>query len=368
MLKRIPLLFAAVAAISVTCFAQYSVSGGGGTFPALGSTGSGAGGTGGGTSVVNALPTGWSTYPLTTPIPAAASNIKSVTLTGLTHTWSGDVQAVLWNPTMTSGYNLVCRLGGVPPNGVGLSTDYNGNYTILAAADPMINQTWPTASATPPLPSGNYPQYYGLGPWTSGSANVFNTDLASIPVVPGTWTLFLYDGAGGDTGSLTGWTITGDTGVSAMPFCFGDGTGTACPCGNNGAAGNGCASSVNPNGANLAASGSASISNDTLSLDGTGLPASSALYFQGTTQIAAGAGAAFGDGLRCAGGTVIRLGTKTSVGGASSYPSGSPAVHVKGGDSAGDVRMYQCWYRNAAAFCTPSTFNLTNGVQITWGS
>jgi len=31
-------------------------------------------------------------------------------------------------------------------------------------------------------------------------------------------------------------------------FCFGGGTSTACPCGNAGTAGNGCASSVNPAG------------------------------------------------------------------------------------------------------------------------
>jgi hypothetical protein len=39
---------------------------------------------------------------------------------------------------------------------------------------------------------------------------------------------------------------------------------------------------------------------------------------------------------------------------------------VIGADTAGSVRTYQCWYRNAASFCTPSTFNLTNGWQATW--
>jgi hypothetical protein len=33
---------------------------------------------------------------------------------------------------------------------------------------------------------------------------------------------------------------------------------------------------------------------------------------------------------------------------------------------AGGTREYQCWYRNAAAFCTASTFNLTNGLEILW--
>jgi hypothetical protein len=151
------------------------------------------------------------------------------------------------------------------------------------------------------------------------------------------------------------------------PYCFGNGTGTLCPCG-NGAAGNGCPSSVNPAGANLASTGSASITNDTLVLNGSGMPNGSCLYFQGTTQVAAGLGAVFGDGLRCAGGSVIRLGTKTNAAGASSYPSGaSLPISVKGGDAAGNVRTYQCWYRNAAAFCNPETFNLTNAGQVTWG-
>src|SRR6185436_15891764 len=124
----------------------------------------------------------------------------------------------------------------------------------------------------------------------------------------------------------------------ATPYCFGDGTGTACPCGNTGAAGNGCASSVNAAGGNLAATGTASIANDTFSLNGSGMPNASALYFQGTTQVAAGAGAMFGDGLRCAGGTIVRLGTKTNVGGASSYPGGGTAISVKGNNVASNVR------------------------------
>ncbi|MEQ1728806.1 MAG: hypothetical protein ABL982_10525, partial [Vicinamibacterales bacterium] len=47
--------------------------------------------------------------------------------------------------------------------------------------------------------------------------------------------------------------LVGTPPPAGVPYCFGDGTGTACPCGNAGAAGNGCASSINANGANLAA-------------------------------------------------------------------------------------------------------------------
>jgi len=150
-------------------------------------------------------------------------------------------------------------------------------------------------------------------------------------------------------------------------FCFGDGTGTACPCGNSGAVGRGCANSTGV-GARLAASGSASVANDTLVLAGSGMPNSSVLYFQGTTQQSGGNGAVFGDGLRCAAGSVIRLGTKFNSAGGSEFPSGAdPLISVRGLVAAGNVRTYQCWYRNAAAFCNPETFNLSNGIQTTWG-
>jgi hypothetical protein len=154
---------------------------------------------------------------------------------------------------------------------------------------------------------------------------------------------------------------------TGTPICPGDGTGTACPCANSGAAWHGCANSVNANGGLLAATGNASVSADTLVVTGSGMPNAAVLYFQGTQTVGGGAGTVFGDGLRCAQAIVIRLGSKINAGGASHYPeSGDATISVRGVDAPGDVRFYQAWYRNAAAFCTPSTFNLTNGLQVTW--
>jgi hypothetical protein len=169
-------------------------------------------------------------------------------------------------------------------------------------------------------------------------------------------------------GSVNGLQLQKEVATPATAFCFGDGTGTACPCGNAGAAGKGCANSIDPSGARLASSGVASIAADTFTLLGTDMPNSSALYFQGTAQAAGGAGSLFGDGLRCAAGSVLRLGTKTNVAGVSQYPAGADTpISVKGLNSAGVLRHYQCWYRNAdSVFCTPSTFNLTNGLSVTW--
>ncbi len=153
-------------------------------------------------------------------------------------------------------------------------------------------------------------------------------------------------------------------------FCFGDGSGRTCPCGNNSAAQDesGCLNSFGQ-GARLRAFGNASVANDTLSLSGTQMPDSSALYFQGTSPQSGGMGVVFGDGLRCAGGTIVRLGTKLNSAGASQYPVGADApISVRGGVAAGDTRHYQVWYRNAADFCTAWTFNLSNGVTIVWNN
>jgi len=152
------------------------------------------------------------------------------------------------------------------------------------------------------------------------------------------------------------------SGSGDTAYCFGDGTGSACPCGNAGAAGNGCASSVNPSGGHMGVTGFASIAGDTLALHGSGLPVSSALYFQGTTRTSA----PFGDGLRCSGGSVIRLGTKSNASGASSYPEAAdPSISARGAVTVPGTRTYQVWYRNAAAYCTASTFNLTNASEVT---
>lgn len=158
---------------------------------------------------------------------------------------------------------------------------------------------------------------------------------------------------------------TGSCGTGT-PYCFGDASGTACPCANHSPAGSGagCLNSL-AQGALLRATGTARISADTVVLLGSGMPNSSALYFQGTAQDAQGT--LFGDGKRCASGSVIRLGTKVNAAGVSQWPvSGDPAISVRGAVPAGATRHYQIWYRNSAAYCTASTFNLSNGLSVVW--
>lgn len=161
--------------------------------------------------------------------------------------------------------------------------------------------------------------------------------------------------------------VPDDCVIAGTGYCTGQAAG-ACPCGNSGAAGRGCASSVSAAGAWLRATGNASVSADSVVLLATDMPNSSALYYQGTSNVNGGAGSFFGDGLRCVQSNVIRLGTKTNASGGSQYPSaGDASVSVRGAlPIPGGSRYYQVWYRNSAAFCTAATFNLSNGLRIDW--
>jgi len=159
--------------------------------------------------------------------------------------------------------------------------------------------------------------------------------------------------------------------LAGETLCIGDGSGTACPCGNSSPSANreGCRSSVNGvNGARLEGLGTPRISQDTFFLRAHRLPpTTTALFFQGTSVVGGGAGVAFGDGLRCVGGTVTRLATRTASNSQVEYPvSPETAISILGGVATPGSRFYQVWYRNSAAFCTPATFNLSNGSRVEW--
>lgn len=150
--------------------------------------------------------------------------------------------------------------------------------------------------------------------------------------------------------------------VPGTPYC--DCTSTS-PCGNTGAPGNGCANGSNPNGANLAGSGIADVTADTVVLHGTGaVPFQPGLFFQGNNKVNGGNGILFGDGLRCAGMNVVRLQVVNAD--AAGDMDTSVSISVKGGVNAGDIKHYQLWYRDPQGTLCGSTFNLSNGYTINW--
>jgi hypothetical protein len=158
------------------------------------------------------------------------------------------------------------------------------------------------------------------------------------------------------------------------PFCFGDGSivdhTSACPCGNFGDSGHGCAHSFSFSGALLTATGTAA--NDDVVLVVSETPATSfGLYMQHTTL----GDQVFHDGILCAGGTLTRLRGRPSVGGTSMFPDPSfpqdatLTLSERGGVTPGSgvTRYYATWYRNAStSFCPPATANVSNGWRIVW--
>lgn len=157
--------------------------------------------------------------------------------------------------------------------------------------------------------------------------------------------------------------------LSAFPqtsgaYCFGDGIGEPCPCGNTGGAGVGCANSTTA-GALLSASGTADTGADTFVLSASGLPAGvTAVFFQGTgPSVGGGIGLPFDDGLRCVAGGIIRL--ELTAADASGNVSSTVSLSAAGAVGSGESRSYQCWYRDQTGPCTLGS-NTSNAWLETW--
>ncbi len=215
-----------------------------------------------------------------------------------------------------------------------------------------------TMSAGGSIVGGNTISTWGLGPFT-GSFATWHVPVRLISLPSHGSFLHLHAGGLG----LSGLQLVHLAG--AATFCGGDQG--WCPCA-VGQAGAGCPSSFAGSGASLVGTGSMQVSNDTFQLVATNVSSSTVTFFQGTTAQNLALGALFGDGLRCAGGSLIRLAGVQSVGGVAQYPGpGATSISVRGAlPASGGFRTYQVSYRNSVSYCTSATFNLTNGVAVEW--
>jgi Tol biopolymer transport system component len=187
---------------------------------------------------------------------------------------------------------------------------------------------------------------------------------------------FSADVVTGDTNSTWDVFLRG-TQPTAFVFCAGDGSTVPCPCANNGAPGHGCDNSMaGLLGAELGGGGNPSLSSDTLTLSvGGDIGPQLCILLQGNATIAP---VNFGDGLRCVAGTLLRLYVVSNVQPPILFPGSSGAglpISVRSaalGDPipAGGVRHYQAYYRDPTiSFCprpAGDTFNITNGLSVTW--
>ena len=168
---------------------------------------------------------------------------------------------------------------------------------------------------------------------------------------------FLYDNPG-----LT----LAEVGELGIPYCFGDGGGTACPCANESTApGEGCTSSAGT-GMRIDASGTTSIAADDLPLTASNSPPiNSGIFYAGTASIPLGN--VLFDGLQCVTGSVLRFrgvsqtsGTVSDTGLVAQDPSG---VYF----FPGTTYFFQHWSRDVSAGSSPcgSGANFSPALSVT---
>jgi len=151
----------------------------------------------------------------------------------------------------------------------------------------------------------------------------------------------------------------------------------ACPCSNPpGGSGRGCDNSAATGGAMLSASGVAYLSMDTLVFTTSDeKPTATSIVLQGDGLLVNGT--AFGQGVRCAGGSLNRMYQKTAVNGSITAPefaTGDPSVSARAAQLGvpllpGVVHYYLVYYRDPAVLggCSSlATFNCTQTGSVTY--
>jgi hypothetical protein len=176
--------------------------------------------------------------------------------------------------------------------------------------------------------------------------------------------------ADGDAGPDSGSVYLFDSALTRNPgagYCFGDGTGTSCPCTENGNPGEGCLNSTGSTGATLVGLGNASRSDDSFYMQVEGVPgAKPGVIYQGISQHLGGMGAPVGDGLLCLTGVTERSQIQVTQDGAATFSDfqGLPFSHSIYGVCI--ETNYQFWYRDPLNTCTGSGFNFSNGWSVVW--
>lgn len=150
---------------------------------------------------------------------------------------------------------------------------------------------------------------------------------------------------------------------SGVAYCFGDGTGAACPCNNFGQLGAGCRNATSF-GAQLYSTGTTSLAADVLALRVVHKPFFvDGLIYMGTLQTNNGLGVVFGDGLRCVSGATKRFPLHNDV----TLVQDHLAAHFPGAIVPGSTWNFQAWFRDDSPFapCGNGT-NLSNGLTLTF--
>ncbi|MFT7484739.1 MAG: hypothetical protein ACI9F9_000583 [Candidatus Paceibacteria bacterium] len=201
----------------------------------------------------------------------------------------------------------------------------------------------------------------GTVPALSSGGQVFRAEIPGN-VIGNIRYFFTSEDEYGNVGvsATTSYNSNGGGGNIGNGYCFGDGTGAACPC-SNGGAGEGCAN-TSGGGATLTGAGNAQIGSDTFQLSIVGVPGNKpGLILRGNNQSAIPAG----DGILCTTGGSQRSHVQVTVAGATTFLdfNGSPFGSVA---NIGSPTNFQFWYRDPSSTCSGAGFNFTNGWTVTY--
>jgi subtilisin-like proprotein convertase family protein len=166
-------------------------------------------------------------YPGTlsvTGLPAAA-RVRSVTLSGFSHTFPGDLDILLQSPNGTNVILMSDRGGG--------SSISNVTYTFIDGA-PLLGTGFNPSGTYRPTNTAGPDNFPAPGP---GSITQINPTLAlfnTAALTPnGVWNLFVFDQFLGDQGSITSWSITFDIpGAQTITYTWSPATGLSSATGN----------------------------------------------------------------------------------------------------------------------------------------
>jgi hypothetical protein len=180
-----------------------------------------------------------------------------------------------------------------------------------------------------------------------------------------TWTQATAVGNGDIYGGLYGSPLI-------VPYCQPGSNGVAtCPCNNAPQGSGGCDNSVSTGGAVLFGGGTPLLSADSFVLGQQGeLPSSLSIFLSGNAN--AMSGVIFGDGVRCAAGSLKRLYVHNASAGGVIAPVGADASVSVRSSALGDTihacqtRFYQVYYRDANLGFCPGGFNIGSGLKVTW--
>jgi subtilisin-like proprotein convertase family protein len=291
------------------------------------------------------LPTGGIVSTAAIAVPPGAT-VAGVKLIGFQHTWNTDVMVTLTDPAGVEHLILQRDNGS---NCAGCADTYNGDYTF---SDLPGSPNLPNCGVGA-IASGTYLQTFGA--WPTGSANIFNTPISTIPASSGTWKLNVYDWCiDFDDGFLTAWELCFAAPAAPVSYCTA-GTTT-----------NGCnatiSASANPS---VSLANACTISVTNVEGQKTGLVfysitgratlawnASSFLCVKAPTQRS---------GPQSSGGTVLACDGTLSLDW-NAYQLSHPTALGQPW-SSGDVVQVQAWFRDPPA---GKSTNLSNAIEMTY--